>query len=370
MSQNFIKKTFFIIFFLIAHFVASCSRQNSNETKLQKIEREDHQFCITLGLDFQDEQDGLKAEIYWRCRIILASHKMQNDITKENIENNALIKKLIKKLQENFVKIYEQWNDGRNTQFNNDDHEACVTMGYDIDTLDQSQVENYLECRRKLIIELQLVPPYRKIDYFRRPSDTYGMRFAQNKRLDDELELTKKAKETYPLCGEKFHFRTEDYKNCAHDFDQQKQCFTTIKQAKIARQLSEKSTCQRKSYLHFPDSLLKIDNAVQKEIERFNMFADFSNNHTLASLGLSQDDVDKFKAKDISVEEKKKSDKKKDFNTKNELYTKIELAKLRQRFIGYCDDDANLKIADYILSLENSCRAITMKWEEKKIPKK
>jgi len=348
---------------LTSPLLASCLHQKSTETKLQKIEREDHQFCIALGLDFQDETDGLKAEIYWRCRIILASHKMQNDITKENIEHNVLIKKLTKTLQESFVKTYEEWGDGRNSQFSNNDHEACVTLGYDINTLDQSQIEDYLGCRRKLIIELQLIPPYRKIDYFRRPSDTYSTRFVQNKRLDNEIELSRKAKEAYPVCGEKFHFRSEYYKNCAYDFDQQKQCFTTIKEAKVARQLKEKSSCQKKSYLNFPDSLLKIDNTTQLEIERFNMFANFSNNHTLASLGLSQDDVNKFQAKEISPAEKKKIDQRNNFNTKNELYTKIELAKLRQRFIGYCDNDANLRIADYILSLESNCRAITTKWE-------
>ncbi len=129
------------IFFVIAIFalISSCQKSIPEE----QIEENNHQYCLALGLDFGDD-NPIKTEAYWRCRLILKSKK----IKKNKVNINWL--RHDKKLQnhvENFDNAFEKKNDYLNNFINKNHHEICTRMGYDIDSLEQDLVEKYLQCQ-------------------------------------------------------------------------------------------------------------------------------------------------------------------------------------------------------------------------------
>ena len=153
-----------LIFFLLT--IISCSLDDGT---VKRIESRDHQFCIALGLDFIANENGvdinyddaLKAEIYWRCRIILAKNKLRNDsVIPQDIRHNILINNLIADIEKNFADSYEKWTNSRNSLTDNHDHKLCAAQGYSVDTLDQTKLEDYFSCRKKLIFDAQIIPPF------------------------------------------------------------------------------------------------------------------------------------------------------------------------------------------------------------------
>lgn len=388
MLINFVKKKFtinsFRLAFLLVLFAATNCKNNNNE--LQKIEREDHQFCVSLGLDFGE--DELKTEIYWRCRITLAKYKIKDDaIIPEDIRRNIMIKKLISDIGKNYSLSYEKWGDKRNSLFDNNDHQSCVTLGYNIDTIDKitssTTIEDYLACRKRLINSQQIIPPYNKTEYFKRPQDSYNIGFAINKRMDREIAKFEAAKEKYPVCV-KFNLKSPEFKTCSLDYDEQRQCLTKIHRLKFRRELQEKSACQKKAYVRFPDSMINQDDEKARELSNIAESADLKNNSSFFSIGIDKDQLEKFRGEETKVikktdnqNDKKDNDKKttdnekkiaetkvkKNFNTKDDLYSKVDITRLRQQFIFSCQKATEPDLESYGNKLQNECNAIVEKWE-------
>lgn len=393
-SLNFVKKIFLI--FAIFIFFAACGSRffiNSSNSEIQKIEREDHQFCVSLGLDF--DEDALKTEIYWRCKLALAKSRIKSDdITPEAIRLNIAIQKLIADITTNYNNSYEKWGDSRNSLFDNNDHQTCITQGHSFDSLEQIAVEDYFICRKRLLNDQQIIPPYHKTEYFKRSQDSYNIGFAINQKTDRDIANFEAIKAKYPKCV-KLDFKGEDFKICKSDYDQQRQCFKKITNLKFKRELQEKTACQKKAYVRFPDSMLKKDDKKMEEIASANRRADLSNSSNFFSIGLNEEQIAKFKGedtttatKDVPEKEafpKKDIDKKiadtknalekddeqkiaeniiEDFDSKNHLYDKIDLTKLRQRFIFSCQKALDPSLTEYGIKLQKNCDAIVEKWEE------
>lgn len=364
----FIKKTIFLILFtLISCKLDRDYLDNSRNEKLQNIETKDHQYCISLGLDFGN--DPLKSEIYLRCRIILANHKLISEaITPEAIRHNQDIRNFIASLIEKFNEAYEKVNDFRNDFINNNEHKICEGMGFDINSLDQNNVEKYMTCRRRLIREWNMKPPFKKTEYLNRPADTYNTPLVINKHIDAETEALAKAKEKYPICAMNLNIKSDEFKKCMQDFDNQIICYSNAKKSRFTKEMEERAMCQRKLYIRFPDSMIKKTDREkeQEEITNIKILADFYNNNNFYSIGIDKDLLEKFKAEDKKKPDTKTKEEttKKDFNTKDQLYTKVEITSLRQRFIKGCNDDANPKIEYYFSQLNQGCRASTLKWEK------
>lgn len=393
---NFAKKILFsnLLFLAIFIFVEACGSRYflaSSDNEIQKIDKEDHQFCVSLGLDFGE--DELKTEIYWRCRVALANNKIKPDaLTPEELRHNITLKKLVADIAKNYNASSEKWSDNRNSLLDNNDHKSCVTQGHNIDSLEPVAVEDYFICRRRLINNQQMIPPYRKIEYFKRPQDTYNIGLAVNKKTDSDIAKFEAVKAEYPKCVT-LDFRSEEFKICKSEYDQQRKCLSKIEGLKFKRELQEKTSCQKKSYVRFPDSMLKDDSTRAQEIAHAKTAADLSNSNNFFSIGIDADQMGKFSseegemkkddnqslAKDAKASVAKEVDKKnssqiadaktkivKNFNTKDDLYSKIDLTKLRQQFIFSCQEAINSPLASYGNKLRDECNSIVEKWEEQK----
>ncbi len=353
--------------------IASCAepRQyftHSTSQEIQEIETKDHQYCISLGLDFGD--DAIKSETYYRCRIILANGKIILDSTLPDVlRRNENMKIFIASLIEKFNDSFENLNDYRNDIINNNQHKICQRMGYNIDSLDQSDVEKYLSCRQRLIKEWTIKPPFNKTQYLKRPSDTYNTGFVINKHKDAQIALLAKEKEKYPICATKLNIKSPEYSDCKKDFDDQKNCYKEAKKLRFAKEMEERMICQKKLYIRFPNSMIKKDNLKNddKELEKIKILADLYNKNDFYSIGIGKEEFKSFKGEDKNKknEEKKPEEvKKDDFNKYDELYTRVEITSLRQRFIKGCNDDASIRIENYFQRLNQQCLSTTLKWEK------
>jgi hypothetical protein len=429
-SPNLIAKQLSIV---ALFFFTSCS--GSYDAEMQKLEIQDNQFCASVGLT--PNIDVLLTEIYWRCRIYkMESHTKFTSRIQHFIGYNRALDRLDKKVKIDYGYSYEQWTEKRNIIFDNNDHNLCVMQGYDISTFESTKLEDYLSCRRRLIRDQQIIPPYNKTEYFKRPQDSYSIGFAINKKLDTEIANFNAAKEKYPVCV-KFNLRSNEFKTCTIDYDKNRQCLKNVPKLRFKRELAEKVACQKRSYVRFPDSFLKKDDSTEEELRNTRASADLSNNSSFFSIGIDQDQLAKFEAEnklpDANSEKEKakidaakvsdktsdaksisgnnatnstdskktsdattsksddktkttektddknakdgdkknettiSSDKKisKNFNTREELYTKIDLTRLRQEFAFSCQRSVDPDIKAYGEKLEKDCQDIVQKWEAK-----
>ncbi|HLD76667.1 MAG TPA: hypothetical protein VI861_00890 [Rickettsiales bacterium] len=360
------RKFFLVLTFLF--FTTSCNLFDKDQREIDAIAKKDHRFCILLGLDF-GEDDPLKTETYWRCRIILANHKITDElISTQKIYFNRNIKLYVNELIENFDRAFEKKNDYRNNFINNNHHQLCEKAGYDLYSLEQNKVEEYLKCRQRFIDDFNANPPFRKTEYLNRPADTYNLGFIINQRQDVEIANFDAAKEKYPLCV-KFNIKTDKHKQCIKTFDDENICYKNANKARFAKEMEERVSCQKKLYLRFPDSMMKKDSKKEEEIikqeERRKTLADISSGNNLYSLGIDFSQEKDFKGKDYTAKKEEEKLEKKNINSKEKLYTREELISLRKRFAASCNENATKEIDYYFNELNRQCSLIALDYREK-----
>lgn len=356
----------FCYFFLLI-LITNCSYTKDSElTKLSEIKRNDHEFCISLGLDF--EGNPILSEIYYRCRIMLAEHKIIIDATStEAIRNNILIKNLIVELNENLDTSIENLNNFKNIFIDKSDHNKCLNSGYSSTILDQEKIEKYLNCRKRLIQDFQIIPPFRQTKYLRRPQDSFNSSLVINLREDQEIKLFNIAKESYPICTSKFNIKTQIFKKCSEDFDKQNLCYADAKKIKFSKEMEERQYCQQKLYVNFPKSMIIQEN--DDEVDRKKVSKSIYNNDNFYILGLDETSLKYFnhRTEDPLIKTVKKPENRKRFNSSDQIYSKVDIVQLRQKYIKLCIEDALPKIEVFYQSLNQKCRSITIKWEDKNI---
>ncbi len=348
------------LLFLIVTLLFGCKAKipQSDDIKLRQIENEDIVLCNSLKINFNNNETFLKNDIFWRCRINLAQERIIEKVEKnEEIHHNILINNIIKNLQKNLQKNYEENGNDKNILFDENDHLYCSIMGFNFISKNQAKIEDYLSCRRRIIGALKAIPPYENKIYFSNQNNE----LKKPQKIDEKI--AKEAKTKFNFCSE-FYLNENDFNDCARDYIWHRQCIAKIEPARILHILQEKITCQKKAYLAFGDDLLKENNQLKEEIEKFNNQVDYSEKNTLASLGFGPEAIDKFQFKDKKNEKKNKKTEK-NINNKKNLYNKVELAKLRQRFIILCDQESDPKTATFVETLSKNCSSIMSKWETK-----
>ncbi len=320
---------------------------------IQILERQDHNFCSSLKIDF-DKSDNLKSALYWRCRLTMAKYKLSTDKNSpQTTQNNAEISDLITQislkisLTSESVLIYE------NKKMDNRQHRQCLAMGYEIATEDQAKIDDYFACRKALIDEQNSFLPFGNNDYAKYPNNSYNIGFAIDQRIDENLKNYNQQKAQYPTCV-KFNLHNINFKNCCIAQDNSHQCFGQIEKKKFRKIWEEKIICQKQSYTKFPDEFLKEDDAKKAEIARMKTNSDFYNKYSLSSLGL---DEEQFGGEKKNQEEKKEP--KKNINSKDHLYSKFELTRLRRQYIFSCQKRADIRVDAYVNELKKSCQDLS-----------
>ncbi len=329
----------------------------SNLPHIRALEEQDHNFCSDLKINF-DKSIDLQSGLYWRCRISLAKHKIRTDDAPDSRNFNLELSDLITKISLKLADTPESILINENNRMDDRDHKKCLKMGYQIFTEDQAKIDDYFACRRSLILDYKLIPPFSNFEYLEYPNHSYNVGFVVDRYLEKSTERLNLAKEDYPTCI-KFHLDSNNYKNCTTAQDNSRKCFSEINMKKFLREMEEKVLCQKMAYVKFPNDLLKEDERKKAEIARRKNNSDFYNNNSFSAIGVDSKD---FKASEKpeeneieKTEEEIINEKNKEINSKAKLYEKFELTRLRQKYIYLCQKEADSKVVKYIYELEKSC---------------
>lgn len=360
--QKGIIKTFLIIILAIAF---SCSKKIEPKYFLsqifyvQKLEKLDHNLCVAMKLNV-DGKENYQSPHYWNCRLAFAKYRLAvgqlNPIqAQRNIDIGDLVTKISFKVFENsesFVSRETKKIDQRH-------HKQCLKLGFTFETEDQAKIDEYFFCRKALIEEQQMVPPFGNQDYLKYPNSEYNISYVIDRRVEETIKLIQEKAKEYPTCVG-FNIYSENFKRCVEAENNSRQCYGEIDKKRFAKEWEEKIHCQKQAYVRFDDSLIKKRD--RKEIEDSRKHDNqFYNQDSFAAIGidgtlfLSQEKIDEMKK--LEEEERKKKALKKT-NSKEELYNKYEITKLRYKYIQACRENSNQEIEDYIKSLENSCESL------------
>ena len=106
------------------------------------------------------------------------------------------------------------------------------------------------------------------------PNSAYDIGFVVDQRIDEETQLFNAAKAKYPTCV-KYNLNNINYKNCTIAQERSRKCFSEIEKKRFKKESEEKTICQRRSYIEFPDEYLQISDQKNKDIERTKNNSDF-----------------------------------------------------------------------------------------------
>ena len=334
----------------------------SSFPRIQILEEADHRFCSDLKINF-DKRIDLESNLYWRCRWAFAKYQLRTDSSAESVNFNAEITDLVLKISLKLAGTPESILMAENSKMDDRHHKQCLVMGYEFRTEDLTKIDDYFACRRSLITDYKLIPPFGNPQYLEYSNYSYDIGFAVDRRVDKEIERFKAAKKEYPTCV-KFHLESLNFQNCKKAQDVSRQCFSEIDRKKFLKEMEEKVICQRRSYIRFPNKFLKEEDLKKAEIARTKANSDFHNQINFASLGvdyksfmaLGKDKSEEEIAKEIEEEEKQKLEEEaKETNSSNKLYDKFELTRLRQKYIFSCQKEADLRVENYHKDLIESC---------------
>ena len=361
MQKNFVKKTILLFFAILF----ACKNINSPDpyilsliTDIRQLEKQDHQLCTSLKLNV-DKEKNFDSSHYWRCRLTFAKYRISTgQPTPQQVKRDLEISDLVTKISLKIGQTSESFLSRENKKIDNRHHQKCLDMGYAFYTEDQAKIDEYFSCRKALIEDQQLIPPYNNTDYHNYPNDEYNIGFAIDRRLEESIKKYNEEKAKYPLCV-RFNLYSENFKRCIKAQDNTRQCFKEIDHKRFKREWIEKTTCQKQSYTHFSDDMIKkTDGEKQAEIARDNSKTDYYNNYNFASIGIDGTLFAAEAEKEAQAEEKKAAEKKeriKKINSKSELYSKFELTKLRQSYATSCQQKSNVAVEKYVEELKKSC---------------
>ncbi len=367
-------KIIFIIFLNI--ILNSCKPSDAYLMKIQShmrtIERADHQTCISQGIDFGEWND-VSTELYWRCRYNLAQDKIiQDATTASDIRNNAMVKKISKKILKNLKRSRQAILSSIESDIEVFDHSKCLSRGYSLDTNDQSKNQQYYECRKKLIYERVSPAPtvtnsYEASNLPDQEFEQYLEAAKQNRVSKGEVNFASNMVNKYPRCR-KVNVKSKFFRQCFEAQDRSIACLDKLVTVKAKKQLDDKIYCQQQSFIQFPDNYSITKNKSAKEIERIlqeqreayvkklEEEKEASINRTLQFFEeghVSQDSLFRDN-KNISDEQQKKE----------ELYKKIQILGLREEFITKCNELTEQKLPDYIEEKTKECIAIGENWNK------
>jgi hypothetical protein len=328
----------------------------SNLAHIQFFEKQDHNFCSSLKINF-DKTIDMQSGLYWRCRMSLAKHRLRTDDAADAKNYNLEISDLVTKISLKLANTPESILTHENNKMDERHHNQCLAMGYIIQTEDQAKIDDYFSCRRALIVDQQLVPPFGNLEYLDYPNYSYNIGFVVDRRVDEEINRYKLAKEKYPICV-KFHLDNINFKNCAAAQDKSRQCFLAIDKKKFLKEAEEKVICQKMAYIRFTNDLLKEDDRKKAELERMKNNSDFYNNRSFAAIGVSDAEFgpkNELKLKDKKTAKQLRAEKFKEINSNKKLYDKFELTRLRQKYIFSCQKEADFRVINYVENLKKSC---------------
>jgi hypothetical protein len=344
------------------------------QSHIRSIEREDHQACISQGIDFGKWNEVI-TELYWRCRYNLIQDKKIHDATTtSDIKNNAMVKKISIKILKNLKRARQAILADVKNDIEVFDHSKCLARGYNLDNNNPYKNEEYYECRKQLIYFRTSPTPkvtnsYEASTLPQQKFEQYIQNSRRDKVVTNEINFANNMIDNYPACN-KINVRSKFFGMCIKAQKESVSCLENMNNTRARKQLDNQIYCQQQSFIQFPDNYSMARNMSQKEvkkmmreqreeqIKRLKEEKEAKVNRTLKFFEeghVSQDVLFRdHDASNISNDQKKKE----------ELYEKIQILELREEFIMKCNELMHKKLPDYIEDKTKQCLAIGENWSE------
>ncbi len=336
------------------------------QSKLRIIERQDHQKCISQGLDY-GEWDEITTEMYWRCRYNLINERKINDaITAVAIRNNAAIEKISEEILKNLNRAKYSALAKIEDDIELSDHKKCESRNYGLGIGGLN--DDYYRCRQDLIVAR--IPPAPRITHLFETSILPDDRAAEYKAIADsegksnqEVNLIVDAMQKYPNCLG-LNVKSNDFKKCSAATDESQRCLANVNSLQVKKELQDKIYCQQQAFLQFPDNYALAKDKSAGEIEKLKIAEKSTadqevkkeNNATLAYLESDKniENIGRY-VEDVSNQEEQ---------SKGKIYSRIELLKLRERFIYQCDKKMEDKLPEFNKQSSQDCLDIAKNWDK------
>jgi hypothetical protein len=360
-----------IIFCLLLSLLSSCDNSISYlftyQSSLRIIERQDHQKCVSQGLDY-GEWDEIITEMYWRCRYnLVMARKVDDAVDAATMRNNAVIDKISEEILKNLTRAKYSVLAKIEDDIELTDHNKCVAMGNKLGIGESS--DGYYRCRQNLI--LSRIPPAPKVtNVFETAVMPEGkskeyLEMAENDRKSGKesaavMELLHK----YPNCMA-LNIESEDFKKCSAATDESRQCLANVPSLRIKKEMEDKIYCQQQAFVQFPDNyalakdksrteIAKLREEIKKDKgEKINR----ENNATLLYLEGEKNVSNIGRDEEFSGDDEKKY--------KERIYGKVELLRVRERFIYQCNKKMDEKLPEFVSQANEDCGKIAKNWASK-----
>lgn len=349
--------------------ILSCNNSESYlltyQSKLRIIERKDHQKCVSQGLDYGD-WDEIITEMYWRCRYNLVTARKINDaISADAIRNNAAIDRISEEILKNLNRAKYSSLATIEDDIELSDHNKCESKGYGLGS--NGLDDNYYRCRQNLIVarippapkitnsfEMTALPPKRAEEY---------MAIADLGRTNLEANFIANLIQKYPNCVG-LNTQSNDFKKCSAATDESQICLANVHSLQIKKELQDKIYCQKQAFVQFPDNYALAKEKSASEIEKLKLaqadkYSEESNQENNIILQYLESDknienIGRY-VEDAGNEEEQ---------SKEKLYSRIELLKLRERFVYQCNKKMEDKLPYFAKESSQDCLNIATNWDK------
>jgi hypothetical protein len=343
------------------------------QAHLRIVEREDHQKCVSQGIDFGDWND-VSTELYWRCRYNLVQSRFIHDATtSSDIRNNAIVKKISNKIIKNLTRSRQAILSNIEDNLEAFDHSKCLSMGYSLDSNNQYKNEKYYECRKKLVYDRVPAAPSLTNSYEAAvlpisKFDQYVDNVKKNKISTGEVDYASSMINRYPLCRN-INVKSKYFKQCHDSQEESFACLSKIVTLKAKKQLNDRLYCQQQAFIQFPDNYSITRNKSAKEIER--ILQEKRDQHVAKLKRQKEAKVNRtlqfFQeghiSQDILFKDQKNTQEKQ--GGKEILYQKIQILELREEFIYKCNGLLEQKLPTYVEEQTAQCLQIGKDWDKK-----
>ena len=347
----------------------SCSNSDSylfdQQSKLGIIERQDHQKCVSQGLDYGD-WDEIITELYWRCRYELINARRVSNIVDVFSKNNAVVEQMSDEVLKNLSRAKYSVLAKMEDDIELLDHEKCTKIGYKLGIVDLD--DDYYICRKDLI--LARIPPAPRItNTFAAsalPKDKSKQYIAiANETINSNKEagLIMEMMQKYPSCAG-LNTKSNDFKKCSAASDESTKCLANIGSIRVKKDLQDKIYCQKQTFIQFPDNYALAKDKSASEIEKLKLEDKKKTdkevkeeiNTTLMYLQGERDlkNIGRYVDDGNNQEEK----------SKDKLYSRVELLRLRESFNYQCNKKMEDKLPEFIEQSSQSCLDIAKNWDK------
>lgn len=361
--------TFYSLLFLL---LLSCNTSESYlftyQSKLRIIERQDHQRCVSQGLDYGD-WDEIITEMYWRCRYnLVQDRKINHAITPDAIRSNAAIDRISEEILKNLSRAKYSALAKIEDDIELSDHKKCLVMGQSFGVGELG--DDYYRCRQNLIVAR--IPPAPRI------TNAFELTSLPKERADEYLKIAEDSRNSnkealmvtgvmqkYPNCVG-LNINSDDFKRCSSATDQSAQCLANVHSLQVKKELQDKIYCQQQAFVQFPDNYALAKDKSSGEIEKLKSDikkdrgdeVNQENNATLLYL-----EGDRGVSKNIGRDVGSGNDDER--KAKEKLYSRVELLKLRERFIYQCNKKMEDKLPDFAQQTSDDCLKVAKNWANK-----